>query len=352
MPRGKRAKGQRIGPFATFRTFVGVLREISFDEVRDEAQREPLLLAMAADEAAALALARALVGETDAGRVATAKIGDRPDAPERFDAIVVHDPARSGAATRLKDRIPSDGPAPVFPLEGDRPDAPAAIEALRRTIVTRLPDRAPAFGRAYQSFREAAVKATIDETAKANAQFALVSNIPAVIPLVGSLAAASADFLVLTKNQAILMFKIAAIHGRDLHDQWGIMRELLPVVGAGLFWRTVAREAASFVPLAAGTIPKVVIAYAGTISVGRAADFYYTTSRRPSRDQLQGYYRQAAEAVKRLPLPIPGQGGNGTADDPTTPIQVVGRNQDPTARADDRLAQPPAAGGDAVSPDR
>jgi uncharacterized protein (DUF697 family) len=302
------------------RNFASVLREISFDDLRDEAERSPVVLIVAPEPEGARALGEALVGRDGTAGVATAAIGERVDTSGRFDAIVVHDPEMTGEVARLRKSAVGEGASPVFSFDAVDVGDANALARLRRSIVTRLPDRAPAFGRAFPLFREAAVKAVIDETARVNAQFALVSNIPAVVPIVGSLAAAGADFLVLTKNQLLLMFKIAAIHGRDLHDQWGVMRELIPVVGAGLLWRTIAREAASFIPLAAGTIPKVAIAYAGTISVGRAADFYYTTNKKPSRQQLRGYYQQAAEAVKHLPLP--GQGGDDKqADkDDTEPI--------------------------------
>jgi hypothetical protein len=98
----------------------------------------------------------------------------------------------------------------------------------------RNPDRAPAFGRALPGFRAMAAKQIIDETAMANAQFSLVSNIPTLLPVVGNLAAAGADFIVLTKNQVMMLYKLAAASGRDLHDQRGILQEVLPVVGAGL----------------------------------------------------------------------------------------------------------------------
>ncbi len=310
MPAPGRATGQRVGAFGTLRSFVGVLREISFDEVRDQAETPPRLLVLAPAQATARRVGLALTGPEGELAVVAREIGAPIDDPARFDAVIVHDPEGLGAARRLRERLPVEGgPAPVFAFEGRGPEDAEAIGRVRSALVSRLPDRAPAFGRAFPAFRPGAAKAVIDETAKANAQFALVSNIPAIVPIVGSLAAAGADFLVLTKNQLMMIYKIAAVHGRDLHDQWGIMRELLPVVGAGFFWRTVAREAASFVPLAAGTIPKVVIAYAGTLSAGRAADFYYRTNNKPTHEQIHSYYRQAAEAVKKLPLPIPG--GNG-----------------------------------------
>jgi uncharacterized protein (DUF697 family) len=167
----------------------------------------------------------------------------------------------------------------------------------------RNADRAPAFGRALPAFRPAAAKQVIDETAAANAQFSLVSNIPTILPIVGNIAAAGADFIVLTKNQVMMLYKLAAVYGRDLRDQRGILQDVLPVVGAGLFWRTAARQAATWLPFAAGTIPKLAIAYVGTMAVGRAADFYYRTGLKPTRSQMDQFTRQAVELLRQLDLP-------------------------------------------------
>ena len=316
---------QRGGSLGAVRNFVAVLREISFDDVRDDAETPPRLLVLAPDVPTARRLGTGLTGPE--GELATmARELNAPLAElGAFDAVVVFDPERTGAAGRAQDRLPVEAAqAPVLPLDGSDPDDGAALERLRGRILDRLPERAPAFGRAFPSFRAVAAKTVINDTARANAQFALVSNIPAVVPIVGSFAAAGADFLVLTKNQVMMMFKIAAIHGRDLHDQWGIMQELVPVVGVGLAWRTVAREAASFIPLAAGTIPKVAIAYAGTLSTGRAADYFYRTKRRPSKDQIQGFYRQAVETARSLPLPGGENRAIGAADGNPSAAQATG----------------------------
>ena len=123
----------------------------------------------------------------------------------------------------------------------------------------------------------------IDDTAAANAQFALLANIPSVIPMLGTLATVSADFLVLTKNQLLLTYKIAAIHGRDLDNKSAILKEMAPVAGAGFFWRTLAREAATLLPMASGTVPKVAIAYSGTVAIGKAADYYYRYGEKPTQ---------------------------------------------------------------------
>jgi uncharacterized protein (DUF697 family) len=168
--------------------------------------------------------------------------------------------------------------------------------------------------------RAAASKAVIDETAMANAQFALVSNIPAIIPVIGGLAAAGADFIVLTKNQVMMVYKLAAIAGRDLDQQVAIIQEIVPVVGVGFAWRSLARGAASMVPFAAGTLPKVGIAFAGTLMMGRAAEFYYRTNRRPTRAQLEGYTRQALAMLGRLPQMIgkrtnDARGGHGQSSE-------------------------------------
>lgn len=318
MPSLRSGAGKGIGSLGTIRNFVSVLREISFDDVRDEAETPPRLLVLAPDVATARRLGTSLTGAGGELAVMARELNAPLADLGRFDGVVVFDPERTGAAARARDRLPVEGgEAPVLPFDGADLEDESAIERLKSVLVGRLPDRAPAFGRAFPPFRAAAAKSVVDETARANAQFALVANIPAVVPIVGSLASAGADFLVLTKNQLMMMFKLAAIHGRDLHDQRGLFQELIPVVGAGFVWRTVAREAASFIPLAAGTIPKVAIAYAGTLSTGRAADFYYRTNRRPSRDQIQGFYRQAVEAARKLPLPLPG--GNGSSAQRTPP---------------------------------
>lgn len=315
MPPLRRPSGPGVGSLGTVRTFFSVLREISFDDVRDEAETPPRLLVLAPDVPTARRLGTRLTGPGGELAVMARELNAPLADLGRFDAVVVFDPERTGAASRARERLPAEGAAaPILPLGGNDPEDEAALDRLRSALVGRLLDRTPAFGRAFPAFRAAAAKAVVDETARANAQFALVSNIPAVVPIVGSLASAGADFLVLTKNQLMMMFKIAAIHGRDLHDQRGLFQELIPVVGAGFVWRTLAREAASFIPLAAGTIPKVAIAYAGTLSTGRAADVFYRTNRRPSRDQIEGFYRQAVDAARKLPLPLPGRDDAATED--------------------------------------
>ena len=147
-------------------------------------------------------------------------------------------------------------------------------------------------------FRQLVAETIVDETAKANASFAVTTGLAETIPVLTA-PLNLGDMVVLTKNQLLLIFKIAAIHGEDIHDSTRIFREMVPVVGAGFFWRTVAREAAAMVPMMGGAVPKVAIAYTGTMAIGRAADFYYTTGAKPSKEMMKSFYQQAAESLSK-----------------------------------------------------
>ena len=293
-----------IGALDAMRTMVNVLREVSLDELRQQAETPPRLLIIGPTGEDARRLGEALTGG-EGQLTAIFRAADEPiDSPGRLDAAVVWDPQRTGAVSRIGEALRYESPpVPVVRFEGAGPESLAAIGATRGEILKRNPDRAPSFGRALPAFRGAAAKQVIDETAAANAQFSLMSNIPALIPVIGNIAAAGADFIVLTKNQVMMLYKLAAVFNRDLHDQRGILQEVLPVVGAGLVWRTVAREAAALLPFAAGTIPKVAIAYVGTMAVGRGAEFFYRTGLKPSQSQMEQFWRQAAERLRHLDVP-------------------------------------------------
>ena len=197
------------------------------------------------------------------------------------------------------------GPSGVFKktvvLSRLEPDQVA--ERVVPLIVDLLPEHGLALGRRFTPFRRAAAAKVITDTAWANAQFAAFSNLPALIPVVGNLIAATADFFVLTRNQIMLLLKLAAIYGRDLRVARNIYLEIMPVVGAGLLWRTAARELVALVPGLLGALPKVLIAFAGTYTVGQAAAYYYDQRRRPPADVVQSFYARATETVfKAVPI--------------------------------------------------
>jgi uncharacterized protein (DUF697 family) len=295
---------QRFGAFDNVRTMVGVLREVSLDEIRHQAETMPRLMVVAPTTEDARRLGSGLTGPEGEYATSYRAVNEPVNPIPGLDAIVVWDPERTGANSRVAEAVRYESPViPIVSYDGFHSQDNDAIERTRADILKRNPERTPAFGRFLPSFRSAATKQLIDETAAANAQFSLVSNIPAVLPVIGNIAAAGADFIVLTKNQVMMLYKLAAVHGRDLSDQRSILQEVLPVVGAGLFWRTVAREAAALLPFAAGTIPKVVIAYVGTMVVGRAAEYFYRTGLKPTRQHLKLFARQAIETLRHLDLP-------------------------------------------------
>jgi uncharacterized protein (DUF697 family) len=292
-----------LGAFGTVRNFMNIVKEVDFDAVRGRAETPPSLLVCATDDTLAGAFIRQVLGEGSERHVdvRTQWFGDIDGS--KYDIVIVLDPGSDDVAGQVRRAIGPDAARKVLtPRVSTDTLSPKEITEAQDNIVDLNPDLAPALGRQFALLQIPAVKAIVNDTAKANAQFALVSNIPAVVPIIGGIVAAGADFIVLTKNQVMMVFKIAAVHDRDLSNQFKLMRELAPVVGTGFIWRTVAREAVSFLPLAAGTIPKVAIAYVGTAVVGRAADYFYRFGEKPTSDQLKQFAQRASEAVGRLQI--------------------------------------------------
>ena len=293
-----------FGAVGSVRNFMNVVREIDFDDVRDRAEQVPKVLLLSNEEDAARDAAVRLFGDQPERYVET-RVWTESDKIDfsRYDVVIVSDPGNTSLFDRVRKSSARSRNASIFFLRNASESGTAPADQLRTELMSTMTELAPSFGRFFPIFRPAAVKAIVDDSARANAQFALISNIPAVIPILGSFVAVGADLIVLTKNQVMMSYKIAAAHGRDLHDQTGVIRELAPVVGAGFLWRSIAREATSFLPMAAGTIPKVVIAYAGTFSVGRTIDYYYRFGKKPSKEQLDMYVKHATELAAKLDLP-------------------------------------------------
>ena len=297
--------GGVFGAVGSLKNFVNVVKEVDFEEVRARAERLPAIIVISSDADHAFEAARDIFGDRPERYIELKGVpaGDsvRLDA-HRYDMVVVYDPERTSLLDRVR-QATSGFEGKLYFLAASLPGPRTPAEQVRLEMVTAQPDLAPAMGRFFPDFRAAATKAIVDETCRANAQFALVSNVPAIVPVLGGFIAAGADLVVLTKNQIMMCYKLAALHGKDLHDQTRIITELVPVVGAGFLWRTAAREATSFLPLAAGTIPKVAIAYAGTMAMGWAADFYYRYGKKPTKAQLSEFTKRATEIAQSIPLP-------------------------------------------------
>jgi hypothetical protein len=174
-------------------------------------------------------------------------------------------------------------------------------EALMRTFVPAvlrlLPGREIALARALPLFRRPAVQRLIEETSLTNAGFSLTTGIVEIVPVL-TVPLTAGDIVVLTKNQAIMAYKIALAMG--LPADW---RETLPqlgaVVGGGFMWRQIARQLIGLIPVW-GVIPKVAVAYAGTRVTGLAVYHWAATGEKLSSSALKERYRHALDQGREL----------------------------------------------------
>jgi hypothetical protein len=247
------------------------------------------------------------------GEVRRGPIGlpiDEPP-PDLVVLDVTTDPARlevaSTQARELQDRdvaVLLLVPPGAHPTEADLAflavDAAAAPtdERLGLALIDALPDqRRLGAARHAPALRAPLARLLIHEASFANAQFALVTNLPTFLPGVGGVAAVGADTLVLTTNQVVLVFKLAALWGASLGDPRALVAEAAPVVGGAFLWRTAARALIDLLPGFAVLAPKVGIAYVGTYVVGALASAYYQSGVRPSDARVREIEAEAREAL-------------------------------------------------------
>jgi len=160
-------------------------------------------------------------------------------------------------------------------------------------ILKQLPRLALPLGRHLVTARDPAADFLIADTSRVNAEFAIVSSLPALVPVVGTLASMGTDMIVLTKNQVMLLLKLALIYHRPIDNRVQIFAEVAPVVGAAFFWRSAARSLVSMLPGPLAIAPRGAVAYVGTYVMGRAGQYYYRWGRRPSADALDSFREDA-----------------------------------------------------------
>jgi uncharacterized protein (DUF697 family) len=160
-----------------------------------------------------------------------------------------------------------------------------------------LPDRHLALARHYPIFRLAVARLLISETASANATYSIGTGIAEIVPAL-NIPFNVADMIVITKNQALMVYKLGLALG--LSTNWkDHAAELGGVVGAGFLWRQVARELIGLIPVW-GIIPKVAVAYAGTYAVGEAILRWYQTGRKVSGQSMKEIYADALARGKQV----------------------------------------------------
>jgi uncharacterized protein (DUF697 family) len=161
----------------------------------------------------------------------------------------------------------TDGESLPYVLDTDlvvvRPGQGLPVLEIVRAIASALGARGAGLAARLPVLRDAVVDELIRSCARKNAVIAAAVFVPGV------------DMPVLTLNQVRLVLRIGQAYGREI-DQ-SRLPELLGVVGAGLGFRTIARELLDFVPFA-GWAAKGAVAYAGTKALGEAARRYFATS--------------------------------------------------------------------------
>ncbi|HET9223438.1 MAG TPA: hypothetical protein VFO07_13085 [Roseiflexaceae bacterium] len=293
------------------------LRELDINAIREEAER-PLALACVGHEAAVDEVDRLLhtgsarypVGANPLEIIPLAQAADRSTAARSADMLILAIDARQ---TLTPAEAESFGqleilaiPFLVVQLHGDRPPTgaaslpapvrtravviaePAVLDApdrLAGELLTRLPGELHlSAARRLPGLRAMFARELIGSVAFTNATYSLASGLPQQIPIF-SIPFAAADILVLTKNQALLVYKLALAYGAPSDFQARI-REVLPVIGGAFLWRQAARSLVGLIPFW-GLLPKVAVAYAGTYTTGVAAWRWYESGEIVSTEQLK-----------------------------------------------------------------
>ena len=283
--------------------FLEVMKEVSAQGVRSEARR--LFVLGLAGEPEAVETARKIAlgpSPTPAVEAEAASFlvgGSPPYDPQiekrlRYADLLVSLPG-GPAPTELR-------PADTIQLEKPE-DLVAAVLAHRPDLLVTIARRLP-------GFRALAAEQVIRSISRVNTEFAILSSVSSVIPILAPLfpVFAGADVFVLTKNQIIMTFRLAAIYGEEL-DVRSRLREVVGILGSAFGWRTLARELSGMLPGGLGLPVKAAIAYSGTYATGRVAQMLFDEGRRPTKAEMRRIYdesaRQAREFAERLREKLP-----------------------------------------------
>jgi uncharacterized protein (DUF697 family) len=288
-----------------------VLREADLEAIRRDANRPFAVLVAAEALEDARRLAALLGGDGQAVHPWLTPAAPASIEPRRWDAALVLSRAADLASplamlreTLVAEQVPvavavlgaSAGPDLLArPGEVARTglaalDAAGAAAAGRVLLAAAGPGLRLALARQLPPLRPAAFQELIEETAKANAVYALTAGIAEAAPIL-NVPLNLADVVVLTKNQLVMSYKIALGAGKSGSAR-DLIGEVVGVVGSGFLFRQGARQLVGLIPIA-GIVPKVAVAYAGTWAIGRAVAAWASEGRKLSADSVRGFYREA-----------------------------------------------------------
>lgn len=180
---------------------------------------------------------------------------------------------------------------------GSATDPESLVTEFIPRVLEALPDQHLALARRYPLFRLAVARKLINDTSIANATYALSTGLAEVVPAL-DIPFNVADVVILTKNQALMVYKLGLALG--LSTRWqDHVAELGGVVGVGFLWRQIARQLIGLIPVW-GILPKVAVAYAGTYAVGEAIMRWYQTGHKVSGRGMSELYADALARGKQV----------------------------------------------------
>ncbi len=308
---------------ANISEFWRITRELDVNGLRESFEQPVNLRVLGSDLGIAERVARLIEPDPEAGEVSAGVLGVGSREHANAYIVAIGGPLEADARRALSDLSVGDEPLLVVQSEEAAgmlvlgiPDEriitlglTEADEEVRDRLFKALVQIAPevmlAAGRRHPLLREPIADHLIFDTSRVNAQFAALASLPATLPLFGGLVGEVADTIVLTKNQVLLLFKLAGLYGRDVQFGPELLFELLPVVGGAFLWRTTARTLVGLLPPLLGLLPKTAVAYTGTFVVGQSARYYYRFGHRPppeiAQELRQEAQRLAEATLARLP---------------------------------------------------
>jgi hypothetical protein len=155
------------------------------------------------------------------------------------------------------------------------PQSPSAAGVLGGAVLAALPaDARLVAARRLPALRPLFASRLTGEVSVSNAAVALASGVPSMVPILG-IPFAAADTIILTKNEVLMVYRLALACGAAPEFQKRMM-EITPVIGGAVVWRQIAGLLVGLVP-AYGIVPKTAVAFGGTYVVGLLATRWYET---------------------------------------------------------------------------
>ncbi len=177
------------------------------------------------------------------------------------------------------------------------PDRASLLRALAPALLRLFRGREVRLARRLPMLRELVCRKLIDDASMTNATYSVGTGLAALVPAL-DIPVNVGDMVMLTKNQAIMAYKIALAIGLD-SDWRKTIPELAAVVGGGFLWRQLGRGLVGLIPVW-GIVPKVGISYAGTFATGQAVYQWCVHGEKLNPAALKQLYADALERGKQL----------------------------------------------------